>query len=176
MATGERVDAWAGALLAIVGAEGHAAEVADELFRFTHTVDGDDRLRSALSDASLPVERRVALVEDLLSERALTITTAIVSFVVAAGRAHDLPAIVDRFRERAAEEREHAVAEVRSAVALDDETKRRLAEALGQATGKRVEVTVVVDERVLGGIVARIGDTVIDGTIRHRLDSLREQT
>ena len=50
-----------------------------------------------------------------------------------------------------------------------------IAEALVAATGKHVEVKVVVDESVLGGIVATIGDTVIDGTVRHRLDQLKEQ-
>ena len=65
-----------------------------------------------------------------------------------------------------------SVAEVRSAVPLDDEQVQRLAEALSQATGKHVEVKVIVDPSVLGGVVARIGDTVIDGTVRHRLDQL----
>ena len=44
-----------------------------------------------------------------------------------------------------------------------------------QATGKEVEVKVVVDPNVLGGVVARVGDTVIDGTVRHRLDQLKER-
>ena len=60
------------------------------------------------------------------------------------------------------------------ATPLDDEQVRRLAEALSQATGKHVEVKVVVDEKVMGGLVATIGDTVIDGTVRHRLAQLKE--
>jgi F-type H+-transporting ATPase subunit delta len=65
------------------------------------------------------------------------------------------------------------VAEIRSAIPLDDETVKRLAAALGKATGKQLEVKVIVDESVVGGIVARIGDTVIDGSIANRFDSLR---
>ena len=42
------------------------------------------------------------------------------------------------------------------------------------ATGKQVEVKVILDETVLGGLVARVGDTVIDGSVRHRLEQLRE--
>ena len=60
-------------------------------------------------------------------------------------------------------------------MALDDAQRGRIAEALSRATGKQVEVKVIVDESVLGGIVATIGDTVIDGTVRHRLDQLKEQ-
>ena len=85
-----------------------------------------------------------------------------------------MPAIVDRFVELAAGERDHEVAEVRSAVPLDQSQRDRLATALSEATGKQVEVKVIVDEHVLGGLVARIGDTVIDGTIRHRLEQLKE--
>ena len=57
---------------------------------------------------------------------------------------------------------------------LTDDQKTRLADALGKATGKKVEVKVVVDPSVLGGLVAQVGDTVIDGSIRARLDQLRE--
>ena len=66
------------------------------------------------------------------------------------------------------------MAEVRSAVALDESQQQRIAEALARATGKRIEVKVVVDPSVLGGLVATIGDTVIDGSVRHRLEQLKE--
>ena len=51
----------------------------------------------------------------------------------------------------------------------------KLEQALSSATKKNVEVKVVIDPEVLGGIVTRMGDLVIDGTVRHRLDQLREQ-
>jgi len=60
-------------------------------------------------------------------------------------------------------------------VPLDAKQQERLATALGRATGKNVDVKVIVDESVLGGLVATIGDTVIDGTVRHRLEELKEQ-
>ena len=95
--------------------------------------------------------------------------------LVAAGQASELPQIVDRFVELAAAEREHEVAEVRSAIPLDATQMQRLATALGRATGKDVEVKVIVDPTVLGGLVARIGDTVIDGSVRHRLEQMKER-
>jgi F-type H+-transporting ATPase subunit delta len=171
----DRVDVYARALLNIVSTEGHVDEVEDELFRFARIVEGNDDLRMTLANPGLPLDQRAAIVDELLANRALPITRAITTFLVGAGRGHDLPAIVDRFVALAAQNREHAVAEVRSAVELDDSQKQRIAEALSQSTGKHVEVKVVVDESVLGGIVATIGDTVIDGTVRHRLDQLKEQ-
>jgi F-type H+-transporting ATPase subunit delta len=170
----DRVEVYAQALLQIAESEGHLGEIEDELFRFARIVDGNDELRMALSDRSLPAERRAAIVEELLEGRAMHATVAILSFIVTAGRGHDLVAIVQRFVELAAQTRQHEVAEVRSAVPLDDAQVQKLAAALSKATNKRVEVKVVVDEKVLGGIVATIGDTVIDGTVRHRLAQLKE--
>jgi F-type H+-transporting ATPase subunit delta len=171
----DRVDVYARALLDIVSAEGHVDEVEDELFRFARIVEGNDDLRMTLANPGLPLDRRAAIVDELLENRALGITRAITTFLVGAGRGHDLPAIIDKFVNLAAENREHAIAEVRSAVALDDSQRQRIGDALSRATGKQVEVKVIIDESVLGGIVATIGDTVIDGTVRHRLDQLKEQ-
>ena len=170
----ERVDAYAEALFAVAKAEGSLETVEDELFRVARTFEANDDLRSTLTDATVPVDRRLGIIDDLLSTRASPVTTALVSLVVAAGRSRDLPPIIDRLVARAAEERSEAVAEVRSAVPLENDQRQRLAEALSKATGKRVTVKIIIDERVLGGLVARIGDTVIDGSVRHRLDQLKE--
>jgi F-type H+-transporting ATPase subunit delta len=171
----DRVDAYARAVLGIVEAEGHPGDVEDELFRFARIVEGNDELRQAISNPALPVARRAAIVDELLEGKALYVSSAVVSMIVGAGRGHDLPAIVDRFVELAAARRQHEVAEVRSAVALDDAQVDRVAQALSRATGKNVDVKVVIDESVMGGIVATIGDTVIDGTVRHKLEQLKEQ-
>ena len=171
----EKTDAYAQAMLEVARAEGHLAGVEDDLFRFARTFEASDDLRMALTDPHLPLERRVAVIDDLMGGKALATSTALMSMIVGAGQASDLPAIVEKFLELAASEREHEVAEVRSAIPLDDAQQQRLAAALGQATGKNVEVKVVIDPSVLGGIVARVGDTVIDGSVRHKLDLLREQ-
>jgi F-type H+-transporting ATPase subunit delta len=170
----DRIDAYAKGLLEIAQAEGHLPEVEDELFRFARIVEGNDDLRMAIANPGLPVDRRAAIVDELLEGRALALSRSMASFIVGAGRGHDFPAIVQRFVELAAQSRERAVAEVRSAIPLDDAQTKRLADALGRATGKHVEVKVVVDPTVMGGLVATIGDTVIDGTVKHRLDQLKE--
>jgi F-type H+-transporting ATPase subunit delta len=97
-----------------------------------------------------------------------------VSMPVVAGRGPELPEIVDELLELTAEEQGRQVAEVRSAVDLTDEQRDRLAVALRQATGHEVDVRVTVDPTVVGGLVVRVGDQVIDGTVRHRLAQLRE--
>ena len=171
----ERVDVYAAALLEIAKAEGSLERVEDELFKIARTLEANEQLLSTLTDRAIPVERRQGIVEDLLTGKASNVTTALVSFVVSAGRGRELPAIIDKLVEHAAEDRKEAVAEVRTAIPIDEDQRSRLAEALSTATGKRVSVKVVVDPSVLGGVIARIGDTVIDGTIRHRLEQLKSQ-
>ena len=175
MSSTDRVDAYAEALLLVARAEGPLTEIEDELFRFARILEGSDELRMALTDPQLPAERRQAVVEQLLEQKALPITRALVSFIVGAGRAGEMPEIVNRFVALSARTRQHEVAEVRSAVPLDEQQQRRLADALSKATGKQVEVKVIVDPSVLGGVVARIGDLVIDGTVRNRLEQLKGQ-
>jgi F-type H+-transporting ATPase subunit delta len=170
----DRTLAYAEALFSVARAEGTLGEVEDELFRFSQTLSGSDELRDALTDASIPASRRQQIVEDLLGGKASPTTVALVSMVVGTGRARELPAIIRRLVEMSAVEANKEVAEVRSAVPLSDDQRDRLAKALNEATGKQVEVKVVVDPSVLGGIVAQVGDTVIDGSVRNRLGQLRD--
>ena len=170
----DRVDAYADALFEVAKAEGALETVEDELFKVARTFEANEQLRSTLTDSVIPVERRLGIVEDLLGGRAAPITTALVSFVVAAGRSRDLPAIIDKLVAKAAADRKQVVAEVRAAISLDAATIERLAAALSTATGKSVSVKVIVDQTVMGGVIARIGDTVLDGSVRHRLDQLKE--
>jgi F-type H+-transporting ATPase subunit delta len=169
----DRTLAYAEALFAVARAEGTLGEVEDELFRFSQTLQGSDELRDALTDPSIPASRRQQIVEDLLGGKASTTTVALVSMVVGTGRSRELPTIIRQLVEMSAAEANKEVAEVRSAVPLTDDQRKRLADALGEATGKQVEVKVVVDPSVMGGIVAQVGDTVIDGSVRSRLDKLK---
>ncbi|HEY3141533.1 MAG TPA: ATP synthase F1 subunit delta [Acidimicrobiales bacterium] len=172
-ATDARIPAYADALFEVARAEGSLRDVEEELFRFAQSLETSDELREALTDQHIPASRRQQIVEDLLGGHALPVTVAMVSMVVGAGRAKDLPAIVRQLVERTAAEANKEVAEVRSAVDLTADQRARLAQALNAATGKQVEVKVIVDPSVLGGIVAQVGDTVIDGSVRSRLEQLK---
>jgi len=171
--SGDRSQAYAGALLSVARSEGHLAEVEDELFRFARVLETNDELRTTLTDPALPVSRRQQIIEDLLGGRANPVTTALVSMVVGAGRARDLSAIIDDVVQLSAAEGNREVAEVRSAIELTDDQKQRLAAALEAKTGKKVELKVIIDPSVLGGLVAQVGDTVIDGSIKTRLQQLQ---
>jgi F-type H+-transporting ATPase subunit delta len=121
------------------------------------------------------VDRKKAVLQDILGERASGHTISILGFLVEQGKARELAAIVDELVALAAERRRAAVAEVRTAVELTEEHRKSLTRALERATGKKVELKVIVDPSVIGGVVARIGDQVIDGSIRRRLELARDR-
>ena len=172
----DRIDVYAQALLEIAQAEGHLDEVEDELFRFARIVEGNDELRDALADPGHPgragaSDRRGPAREPgaARSRRALVV-------VHRRRRPWPRPAR-DRRPVRRARRRRARARGRRGALGGRRSTTTQAhgsPTALGQATGKTVEVKVVVDPTVLGGLVATVGDTVIDGTVRHRLEQLKE--
>lgn len=170
----DRIDLYAEALLNVVRAEDPTGIANDELFRVARLFEGSDELRTVLTDTTIPASRRQQVVETLLSGQVQPVTLGIVSLLVGAGRAADLPRIADAMVSRAAAASDKQLAEVRSAVPLSDDQQKRLASALEKAIGGPVDVKVIIDPSVLGGIIAQIGDTVIDGSVRSRLTKLRD--
>ncbi len=170
-----RIEGYARALFEVARADGTLDEVEDELFRFARSYESSDELRTALTDERTPLEKRQAIVEDLLDGKSTTTTVQLVSMVVGSGRGRDLPAIVDSLVQRASSAKQLDVAEVRTAVALSDDQQARLKAALENATGKQLNLKTVVDPSVVGGVVATVGDTVIDDTVRTRIDQLKSR-
>ena len=94
--------------------------------------------------------------------------------IVGAGRAADLVKIANELVQRTASNSGQAVAEVRSAVALTDAQLTELTAALKARTNMDILVKNIVDPSVMGGLVTQIGDSVLDGTVRTRLNQLRD--
>lgn len=168
-----QIDGYAAALFEIARAEDAVGRVGDELFRFSRAVDANPELRSALTDPGAPGDAKATVVSELLASRAHPVTVRLLSLVVESGRARDLTRIADAFVAKASAAGQAAVAEVRVATPISEEQRARLAEVLSAAKGRTVDVKVIVDPSVLGGVVTTIGDEVIDGSVRRRLEQLR---
>ena len=175
MADDRLIRGYAQALFAIAEAEGDLDAIEDELYRFSIAVQRAPRLREALTDPQLPVDRKKAVIDELLGGRANPHTVNLLGFLVEQGRAKDLDRIAQALAATAAERRRHALAEVRSAVPLDQKRRSRLTKALSRATGKELELKILVDPSVIGGVTARVGDQVFDGTIRRKFELARSQ-
>jgi F-type H+-transporting ATPase subunit delta len=170
----DRTNGYARGIFEMARGEGELERVEGELLAISRAFEGSPDLRSNLTDPQLPTDKKQEIIEELIGSRASSLTVGLVQLLVSQGRVADLPAIAMAVAGAAASSRDRALAEVRSAVPLDDDTVQRLTAALSRATGKDVEVRVVVDPSVIGGIVATVGDTVIDGSIAKRFDSARQ--
>ena len=169
----ERTQAYAQAIVALATGEGALDTVEDELLQVAKAVDANNDLREKLVDIHLPVANRLAFVEGETLKAAHPATRAALAMVIAANRAGDLDAIATDVSRHASEARERELAEVYVAAPLDDARREALREALERATGKKLDLKVFVDESVVGGVRAKIGDTVIDGSLARRLDEVR---
>ncbi len=90
------------------------------------------------------------------------------------GRAVLLPDVKQRFDMFVREELGLVVAQVTTAIPVDDAERDRIALELGRLTGKRVQVETTVDPQIIGGLIARVGDKLIDGSVRTSLLQLRQ--
>jgi F-type H+-transporting ATPase subunit delta len=171
----ERLHGYATAAFEEVESEGQAPleESEDELFRLARTVEGSPDLNSVLTDPDIPVPTRVAIVDDLLADRVQHLTRRLVGYAVRTGRGRDLVATLDWLVDRAAAERNLKVADVRAAIDLDEDQRSRLADSLSRVVGRSVEVRVTPDPSLIAGMVAVVGDLLVDGSVRHRLDQLK---
>jgi len=174
MASSEQlVEGYARAVVMVAHVEGVLERVEDELFRFARAVENAGELRERLEDQRLDPATRIEIVEQLLANRAHPQTVAIAAWLVQAGRTRYLADVADKVVDLAVQSRAETLAVARSAVPLEEDQRRRLADALSQSTGQQVSVKVIVDPEVVGGLVVTMGDTVIDGSVARRLAALR---
>jgi F-type H+-transporting ATPase subunit delta len=168
-----QVDGYAAALFEVARAEGVLSRVQDELFRFSRSVDAAPELRSALTDPSTSAAAKTSLLDQLLQGKAHPVTLQLLTLLVGLGKVRDLTRIVDEFGEQATRAGQATVAEVRVAAPISEQQRTKLAAALAKATGREVDVKVIIDPSVIGGAVTTIGDEVFDGTVRRRLETMR---
>jgi F-type H+-transporting ATPase subunit delta len=169
----DRTHHYAQAVVALAEAEDALGAVEDELLTVARAVDGNDELRRRLTDQHLPVGQRLTFAESSALSAAHPATRSALAMLIAADRVGELTAIAESVAREAADRRDAEVAEVFVAAPIDDGQRAALRSALERATGKKLDVKVYVDESIVGGVRAKVGDTVIDGSLATRLDEMR---
>jgi len=165
---------YANALADIALAQGAAEPAAKQLADFGGAYAESAELRNFLASPAVGREAKHGVIEKILARLgASRIIRNFLFVIVDHRRTAIVPEIVERFQEVIRQRQGIAEAEVRSAVELNAAQKAELAGMLARLTGKRVETRYALDAALLGGAVVRIGDTVYDGSLRHRLDEMR---
>jgi F-type H+-transporting ATPase subunit delta len=149
-------------------------KVGDELFAVRQMIEASPSLRGALADTSRTAADRSALLLDLIDGKTLPATSVLVGQAVTRERGN-VESALQEYLDLAAAALDEAVATVHTARELSPDELARLAAALGTQYGKDVQLHVVVEPELVGGLRVEIGDDVIDGTVVSRLDDARRR-
>ncbi len=140
-------------------------------------VAAHDDLRRVFESPAIPVTKKRVVVDALLAagQPVSDEVARLLRLLADRDRLMLLPDIAQAFGERMMDQRRIVPADVVTAAPLGEAQKTALAEALGRATGRTVTVTERVDPTIIGGVVARVGSVVFDGSVTRQLERMREQ-
>jgi F-type H+-transporting ATPase subunit delta len=165
---------YAKALADVALEQGSADEVSKQLNAFGALYTESAELRVFLSSPAVSRQAKQGVIEKLLKRMSANKILRNFLFVIAdKQRTHILPEIIASFEEEVRKRQGIAEAQISSAVELSASQKKELARTLERLTGRRVEAKYSLEPELLGGAVVRLGDTVYDGSVRHRLNEMR---
>ncbi len=162
------------ALIAAGQQQGVLDDVEDELFRFERVLDVESRLTTLFDEMAVPAPRRVELLHGVLDGKVQPITMSLLEHAVASTRRRSIELAIDQLLEAAAGYQSRWIARVISAVELTDEQETRLAAVLQDMYGRPIAVRTAIEPSVQGGLLIRIGDEVIDGSVAARFAAARK--
>ena len=144
--------------------------------RTMNSLFGDQATVDMLEDPKLTRDAQYKIVDDLVSKVQVDpLVGNFIKLLVQRGRLASLPRIVEIFGEMYNREKGIIIADVITAIPLDDAHRKEVADRLARITGKTVELRMHTDPSILGGIVTRIGDELIDASVASRLAQLAER-
>lgn len=166
---------YARALFELAKEAGSVDKTVKEVSELAELYAGNDELARTLSRPMLALESKRAILTEIADRSgASAITKHALLLLGDRNRLAALPGIARSLRELADKDRGLVRAEVVSAIALPEAYYERLKVQLERVTGKKITFDKRIDDTMLGGVVARIGDRVFDGSLRSRLAEARQ--
>jgi len=167
---------YARALLELAREQGHVDKIGRDLAAFGGVWDTSEALRTVFLDPANAADDRRKLVDALCSRLdCAELVRNTLRLMSDRRRMGHVPEVVDAYALLAEEIEGKVRAEVTTAVELDDAYYERIRESLARATGQNVVIVRKTDPSLLGGVVTRVGDTIVDGSLRHRIDELGDE-
>jgi F-type H+-transporting ATPase subunit delta len=176
MSTRASAKRYARALFDVALEESDPEQAGRDLAAFADMVARHAELAQVLTNPAIPAARKRGLVEQLASRGNLVSPVKKLLGLLAHGNRLALLALVNEaYQARLLDHLKIVHAEVATAVPLGDEERGAIERGLGGLTGRTVSLTTTVDPGILGGVVARIGSTVYDGSLKRQLERMREK-
>lgn len=175
MASDGLVKSYAEALFQVGRAEETLDRVEEELTRLNKSLDSNAELREFLSDPKISADGKKSALFEIFGGKISPVTLHWINMIVDQGRQRRLPTIIEAFFTLAQEAREKVTAEVITSLPLSEDQADRLAQELSKVTKKRVFLKPMVDDSILGGVIVKIENKVIDGSVKHRLQEMKNE-
>ena len=168
---------YARALLDVTVAEkGDLSQVEADLAGFADLFKQYPTLEKVLLNPAVPVQRKRAVVEELTTKaKVAPVVAKLLVLLAGRDRLVLLPDLVAAFRDRVLDYQKIVRAEVTTAVALSPDRARAVEESLAKLTGRTVTLATHIDPSIIGGVVARIGSTIYDGSVTRQLQKMKER-
>ncbi len=166
---------YARALFEMAQAEAVVPRVEEEMFRLRELLKSNPNLLEFLKDPNIKHEGKRQALEELFQGRVHSIVLNTLIAISDVERTNRLPHIIEEFIASAAASRQKVSGEIVTAIMFDDATVARAAGELSRVTGKNVELFQKVDPSILGGAIIKIGEQIIDGSLRRKLNQMKEQ-
>jgi F-type H+-transporting ATPase subunit delta len=165
---------YAKAFADIAIAQGAPQTAVKQLADFGEAFAESGELRNFLGSPAVNLQAKHRVIEKIVARQgAGRIVRNFVFVILDHHRAHSLPEIIAAVHEVVRQRQGIAEADVASAVELSGAQKTELVKTLSRLTGKRIEPKYSLDPALLGGAIARVGDTIYDGSLRSRLAEMR---
>lgn len=136
---------------------------------------GQRKLAYLLREPKIPAQRKETAIRQQLASRVLPISLNLALLIVQRELVEATPNIARELEQMVLNYRNEAVAEVTTAGPMDEAQRGLVKQALERQTGKKIIMHTRVDPSILGGVIARVGDQIIDGSVRQRLGVLEQQ-
>ena len=166
---------YARALFDMAQPEGVVSRVQEELFRLRELLKKNPDLLEFLKDPNIQHEGKRKTLSDLFQGRVHPLVLNLLITLSDQDRAGRVLNVIEEFSRQAADATEKVSGEVTTAITLDAATLARLAAELSRITGKRVQLFQKVDPAILGGAIIKVGEQIIDGSLRRKLNQIRER-
>lgn len=165
---------YAEALFELALGDGRVAEVSEALKLVETSLAETPGYREMLASPAIGKDERLASLDAVFGDQVPKIVLALLRMMVSRGHISSLDGMFRAYEELAREQRGETVARVTSAVALTEDEASRLKEKLEKKTGRKVTLSLSVDPSLLGGIRVETDGRVIDGTVRNKLNQIKE--
>ncbi|MFA6515466.1 MAG: ATP synthase F1 subunit delta [Candidatus Paceibacterota bacterium] len=164
---------YASALMELTNEQKKSDAIADDLALVKNAIDTSKELRNVLASPIVPKEKKKAILRDVFKKKVGELVMGYLDQIIAKGRENVLAEILAQYFIQRDEQLGIVRVTVKTSIEFSAKQEKDLAKQLEAMTKKKVEIAFSLDKTIRGGFIARVGDTVLDGSVKRQLEILK---